>query len=342
MTRTARSCWITAPGRAELRSSAIATPGPGQCLVQTRYSGISRGTERLVFEGRVPAGQQASMAAPFQEGQFPAPVKYGYINVGRVLEGPDGWVGRNVFCLYPHQDLYVVDATALTPLPDDLPAGRAVLTAYMETAVTAVWDAAPLVGERIVVIGAGVLGCLIAWLCARTAASAVTLVDIDPDKARLAGCLDLDFSLAGQLEAEADLVIHASGHPAGLEQALGLAGVEARIIETSWYGEGLVPLPLGAGFHSRRLTLRSSQVSRIPPLQAPRWSHGRRLQLAMQLLTQPQFDHLIGSESDFADLPATLASLARGDDAGLCHRVRYPAVPGTGKSNRNNTSSPSR
>lgn len=341
MNRIAHSCWITAPGQAELRRSELSTPRPDQCLVQTRYSGISRGTERLVFEGRVPAEQQASMAAPFQEGRFPAPLKYGYINVGDVLEGPSEWLGRTVFCLYPHQDLYVVDSTALTPLPDTLPPERAVLTAYMETAVTATWDAAPLVGERIVVIGAGVLGCLVAWLCRQTAGSEVTLVDIDPGKAQLVQRLGLDFSLPDSTLQDADLVIHASGHPAGLEQALSLAGVEGRIIETSWYGQTVVPLPLGAGFHSRRLSLHSSQVSRIPPLQAPRWTHARRLQLAMQLLTEPLFDHLIGGESDFAELPATLARLARGSDSGLCHRVRYPTDPVEAKSSRNSMSSPS-
>ncbi len=327
MHRSTQSCWIVEPGRAELRSTPLLPPGPGECLVETWFTGISRGTERLVFEGRVPAEQQASMAAPFQEGHFPAPVKYGYINVGRVLEGPKAMVDRIVFCLFPHQTRYVVDAAWLTPLPESLPAQRAVLAAYMETAVTAAWDAQPSVGERILVIGAGVLGSLIAWLCQQTAGTQVTLVDIDPSKAELARQLGLAFAAPNEAQEDVDLIIHASGNGEGLTQALKLAGVEGRIVETSWYGDARVLLPLGAGFHARRLTLRSSQVSRIPPEQTPRWTSRRRLALALRLLSNPLFDCLIDGESTFNDLPDTLAQLARSESAGLCHRIRYPAAP---------------
>ncbi|MEX0870772.1 MAG: zinc-binding alcohol dehydrogenase, partial [Aquisalimonadaceae bacterium] len=271
-----------------------------------------------------PESQYAAMRAPFQEGEFPGPVKYGYINVGEVQEGPDPLLGKQVFCLFPHQDRYVVPATAVTPLPEGLPAARAVLTANMETAVNAVWDAAPGLGDRISVIGAGVVGCLAAALCSAIPGTRVELIDTDPGKAEIARALGLSFCLPADAAMEADLVLHASGNPAGLDQALRIAGMEARIVEVSWFGSQAVSLPLGEHFHSRRLRIRSSQVGRLPPERAPRWDHGRRLRLAMELLIDPVFDNLITGESAFEQLPETLAELATRPGGSLCHRIRYP------------------
>ena len=299
----------------------------GQVLVRTVYSGVSRGTEALVFNGEVPPSQYAVMRAPFQEGEFPGPVKYGYASVGEVRpEGaPPDLAGRTVFCLYPHQDLYRVPAAAVTPLPDDVPPGRAVLAANMETAVNVVWDARPAAGDRIVVIGAGVVGLLVAWLCRQVPGAAVTAVDVNPARGSAARALGVAFRTAPAPEPAADLVVHASGQPAGLRAALGVAGVEATIVEASWYGSRSVPLPLGEAFHSRRLTLRSSQVGRLPPARAPRWSHARRMKLALALLRAAELDALISGESEFAELPAVMARLSRDPRAALCHRIRYPA-----------------
>jgi threonine dehydrogenase-like Zn-dependent dehydrogenase len=296
-------------------------------LVRTRFSAISRGTESLVFRGEVPPSQYDAMRAPFQEGEFPAPVKYGYISVGQVEEGPDRplskLTGRTVFCLYPHQDLYCVPATSVTPVPDALPAGRAVLAANMETAINAVWDARPTAGDRIIVIGAGVVGLLIAWLCRRVPGANVTVVDVNAERAPIAGELELPFVVEPPAEYNADLVIHATGNAEGLRAALTMAGVEATVVDVSWYGTQLVPLPLGEAFHSRRLTIRSSQVGRLPPTRAPRWSHGRRMQLALELLCEPRLDALITGESTFDQLPDLMVELSRGPGATLCHRIRY-------------------
>lgn len=320
---TARACWIVEPGRAALRTEALPEPAIDEVRVRTLYSGISRGTESLVFHGRVPASQYRIMRAPFQSGEFPAPVKYGYSSVGVVEQGPPGWPGRRVFCLYPHQTDYVVPVSALTALPSDVPAERAILAANLQTALNGLWDAAPRPGDRIAIIGAGVVGCLTARLAARIPGCEVQLIDVNPQRAEIAAALDVPFVLPEQATADADLVIHASGHPEGLRTALELAGFETTILELSWYGDGVVPLPLGERFHSRRLQLRSSQVGTIAAAQRARWDHARRSAKVMALLADPCLDALIDSECRFADLPERLPELVSG--YGLCHRVVYPS-----------------
>ena len=322
-TKTARQFWIRAPRQGEIVRAELAPRQEDQVLVRTLYSGISRGTESLVFRGEVPPSQYEAMRAPFQEGEFPGPVKYGYTSVGEVCEGPPPLAGRIVFCLYPHQDLYCVPATGVTQVPDDLPAGRAVLAANMETAVNAAWDARPAAGDRIVIIGAGVVGLLIAWLCRQMPGTRVTIVDINPARESVARELGVPFLNEPPPDANADLVIHASGQPEGLTSALAVAGVEATIVEVSWYGSRSVLLPLGEAFHSRRLTLTSSQVGRLHPERAPRWNHARRMTLALELLREPRLDVLITGESEFEDLPEVLAKLSRDPGAALCHRIRY-------------------
>ena len=294
--------------------------------MRTVYSGVSRGTEALVFNGEVPRSQYEAMRAPFQEGEFPGPVKYGYANVGEVLpeDAPPDLAGRTVFCLYPHQDLYRVPAAAVARIPAGVPPARAVLAANMETAVNVVWDARPAAGDRIVVIGAGVVGLLVAWLCRQVPGAAVTAVDVNPERGSAARALGVAFRTEAGQQPAADLIVHASGQPAGLHAALDIAGVEATIVEASWYGSRSVPLPLGEAFHSRRLTLRSSQVGRLPPERAARWSHARRMRLALELLRAAELDALISGESGFAELPAVMARLSRDPRAALCHRIRYP------------------
>ena len=324
---TARQFWIRAPGHGEIVLAQLAPRRQDEVLVRTLYSAVSRGTESLVFRGEVPPSQYEAMRAPFQQGQFPGPVKYGYTSVGEVREGPEpgpnDLTGRIVFCLYPHQDVYCVPAAAVTPVPDGLPAGRAVLAANMETAVNVLWDARPSAGDRIVVIGAGVVGLLVAWLCRHMPGASVTVVDTNPAREVIAQELGVSFLTKPPRDANADLVIHASGQPEGLTSALAVAGIEATIVEASWYGSRSVLLPLGEAFHSRRLTLRSSQVGRLPPDRASRWNPRRRMQLALELLRDPRLDALITGESAFEDLPEVLATLSHDPAGALCHRIRY-------------------
>ncbi len=323
--------WVVGPGTGELRPEALAEPVSGEVRVRTQFSAISRGTESLVFHGRVPASQHQAMRAPFQAGEFPGPVKYGYISVGTVEAGGEGdaLLGQRVFCLYPHQSAYVVPADAVVPIPDTVPAERAVLAANMETAINAVWDAHPGPGDRIAVIGAGVVGLLVAWLLRAIPGTEVTLIDPNPQREAVAARLGLSLCTPDAAQANPDFqgldgVVHASGNPAGLEQALALAGVEARVVEMSWYGDQPVPAPLGEAFHSRRLTLRSSQVGRIPPERAARWDYRRRLALALSLLTDPALDALISGEDAFADLPTAMQRVSGPEaERTLCHRIRY-------------------
>jgi NADPH:quinone reductase-like Zn-dependent oxidoreductase len=320
----ARAFWTLSAGCGELRDEALADPGPHAVRVRARRSGISRGTESLVFLGRVPPSQHAAMRCPFQQGEFPGPVKYGYASVGVVEAGPEALLGRRVFCLHPHQDRYVVPADAVVPLPDAVSDARGVLAANMETAINGLWDAAPRAGDRIAVVGAGVVGGLVAALAARIPGTRVELVDPDARRAPLAARLGCGFALPAQATPDADLVVHASGHPEGLVTALGLAGFEATVLELSWYGDRAVSLPLGEAFHARRLQLRSSQVGAVATAQRARWTHRRRMALALELLADPVFDVLLTGESPFEALPETLARLARSPDGALCHVVTYP------------------
>lgn len=324
----ARAFWVAAPGTGEIRSEPLPDASDGEVRVQALYSGISRGTEAIVFAGRVPQSEWERMRAPFQAGDFPAPVKYGYASVGRVEDGPRGLRGRAVFVLYPHQTHYVVPAAAVHLIPDTVPPARAVLAANMETAVNGLWDARPHVGDRIAVVGAGTVGCLTAWLASRIHGCTVELVDVNPEREAVARALGVAFSTPDRAAAEADVVVHASGAPEGLPVALRLAGLEATVVELSWYGDRVVPLPLGAAFHARRLTIASSQVGRIAPAQRPRWDTQRRMQLALSLLADPALDVLVTGESPFDELPAVMAGLAERPGNALCHRVRYPGAGG--------------
>lgn len=319
----AAAFWNTGVREAEIRPVVLAARGPAEVTVRSLYSAISRGTESLVFNGTVPSSEYQRMRAPFQEGDFPFPVKYGYINVGVVEQGPAPLLGQSVFCLFPHQTRFNVPADAVTPIPPQIPAARAVLCANLETAINALWDAQPGIGDRITVVGGGVVGCLVAWLAARMPGCEVELVDINARRRAEAEKLGASFRLPHEASDERDLVIHASASEQGLQSALQLAGFEATVLELSWYGDKCVSVPLGQAFHSRRLQLRSSQVGQIAPAQRARWDYRRRLALAMKLLEDETLDCLISGESDFQSLPQTLARLSRVGEDALCHRIRY-------------------
>ncbi|MFL4908422.1 zinc-binding alcohol dehydrogenase [Streptomyces sp. MMS24-I2-30] len=323
MNRSARAFWLSSPGHGELRDLTVPEPARGEVLVRTLYSGVSRGTETLVFRGGVPESQHTVMRAPFQDGEFPGPVKYGYLNVGVVEEGPDGLTGRTVFCLYPHQSRYVVPVCAVTPVPDTVPAARAVLAGTVETAVNALWDAAPLIGDRIAVVGGGMVGCSVAALLARFPGIRLQLVDSDPARAATARALGVGFAAPEDALGDCDLVVHASADEQGLVRSLGLLAAEGTVLELSWYGDRRVTLPLGEAFHSRRLTVRASQVGAVSPARRASRSHADRMALALDLLADPALDALITGESTFEELPEVMPRLATGELAALCHRVRY-------------------
>jgi threonine dehydrogenase-like Zn-dependent dehydrogenase len=322
--QTAEALWYVAPGRAEIRTETVPAPGPDRVRVRALYGAVSRGTERLVFAGRVPESEHARMRSPFMGGAFPFPVKYGYTTVGLVEEGPGGLVGRCVFALHPHQTVFTLPAEAVVPIPEGVPPMRAVLAANMETALNALWDGAPGPGDRIAVVGAGTVGALAARLAARLPGTEVTLVDIAPARRDLAATLGLGFALPDAAPDDCDLVIHASASAAGLATALRLAGLEATVLELSWYGAGEIPVPLGAAFHSRRLRLVSSQVGMVAASHRPRWSYRRRAAAALALLDDPVLDALIAPAISFHDLPARLPEILEPAGGVLCQLIRYP------------------
>jgi threonine dehydrogenase-like Zn-dependent dehydrogenase len=320
---TAQAFWLRAPGCGEIRPVALPEPGPDDVVVRTVRSGVSRGTETLVFRGAVPPAERARMRAPFQEGDFPGPVKYGYLNVGAVEQGPPELRGRTVFCLYPHQTAYVVPARAVAVVPEGVPPARAVLAGTVETAVNALWDAAPLVGDRVAVVGAGMVGCCVARLLHGFPAVQVTLVDVDPGRADVAAALGVDFALPEEAVGGCDLVVHTSATSAGLQRSLDLLAPEGTVVDLSWYGDTEVRLSLGGAFHAGRLRIRSSQVGTVSPARAARRTAADRLALALELLRDPAFDALFTGESRFDELPEVMARLSAGSLPALCHTITY-------------------
>jgi threonine dehydrogenase-like Zn-dependent dehydrogenase len=314
---------VCEPGRGEIRPATVRTPGADEVLVRALHSGVSRGTESLVFQGRVPASERDRMRAPFQDGELPGPVKYGYLSVGVVEAGPPGLQGRTVFCLHPHQTSYVVPADAVVPVPPGVPARRAVLAGTVETALNALWDLAPLLGDRVAVVGAGMVGCCVARLLARIPATEVTLVDVDPGRADVARALGVGFAVPGEAPSDRDAVVHCSATAAGLQGSLDLLADEGTVWDLSWYGDARVDLALGGSFHARRLAVRASQVGAVAPSRRGSRTPSDRLATALSLLRDPAFDALLTGESAFDELPEVMPRLATGRLPALCHTISY-------------------
>ena len=320
----AQALWYVAPGRAEIREERLPALAGGSVRVRAYYGSLSRGTEALIAAGRVPASEYERMRAPFMTGHFPFPVKYGYATVGEVEAGPPALVGRNVFALHPHQTKFDMPAEAVVPLPAEVPLSRAVLAANMETALNAVWDAAPGPRGRIAVVGAGVVGALVAFLCARVENAAVTLIDVDQRRKALARSLGLNFAAPSDAPIDCDFVFHASASAEGLATALTIAGDEATIIELSWYGDGAIPVPLGGAFHSRRLKLISSQVGKVAPSHRDTFTHRQRLEAAIKLVAHPTLDALLAPAVSFRELPTRLPDILKPKSGVLCQLIVYP------------------
>ncbi len=322
-TSSARALWYVAPGKVELRPETIAEPGPNEVLVATSFSGVSRGTERLIMAGKVGQTEWERMRAPLQSGAFPFPVKYGYCATGIVLAGDKCLIGKPVFVLHPHQDRFVAPAAMATVIPDGVSLRRATLAANMETALNALWDSGAAPADRIVVVGGGIVGLLVGYLAAKLPGAQVTLVDVAAERASLATALGMAFTSPDKAPADADVVFHTSATAPGLATAIGAAGLEATIIELSWYGDGNVPAPLGGAFHSRRLKLISSQVGHVSAGRRARWDYRRRLEAALMLLQDAALDALITQEIAFDDAALQLPNLLAHDAVGLAPVIKY-------------------
>ncbi len=323
-TRVARAVWYARKGAVELRAAPLPRPQPDEAVVRTLFSGISRGTERLVFNGEVGRSEWERMRCPNQEGAFPFPVKYGYCATGVVEVGPGELIGRTVFCLHPHQDHFNAAVASLVPVPDSVPARRATLTANMETALNALWDSGAGPGDRIVVVGAGVVGLLVAALAARLPGADVTSVDVDETRRSIALSLGAKFAQPQEAPGDADIVFHASAAAAGLDTAIRCVGFEGTIVEMSWYGDKPVQVGLGGAFHSRRLKLVSSQVGHVSAGHRPRWTHRRRVETAVGLLAEiPALDALVAEEIAFEDAARELPRILGPAGRGLAPVIRY-------------------
>jgi threonine dehydrogenase-like Zn-dependent dehydrogenase len=321
----ARALWYTAPGKAELRPEPLRAPRADEIAVRSLYSGVSRGTERLISSGAAGVSEYQRMRCPLQAGEFPFPVKYGYCTVGQVEQGDESLAGRTVFIMHPHQDIFTAPAAMAFPIPDDVPPRRATLAANMETALNAVWDSGSGPADRIAVIGAGIVGLLAGYLAAQLPGAEVTLVDVSEDRREIAAAMGCGFAVPAAAPSGCDVVFHTSATAQGLATAIGCAGLEAALIELSWYGgDSATPVPLGGTFHSQRLKLISSQVGHVSPSRRPRWSHKRRMEAALRLLEAPELDLLVQSEIPFEEAAVRVPELLRPGTPGLAPVIRYP------------------
>jgi len=317
--------WSVAPGRMALRQAPLPLPSGEHATFSAICSGVSRGTEALVLQGGVPPSEHERMRCPHQEGDFPHPVKYGYAMVARITDGPSDRVGEVCFLLHPHQDRFTAPLAAAVPLPNGLPQRRAALCANMETALNILWDAGVAPGDRVLVVGGGVVGLLTAALAARVPGTDVTLTDLRPERGDLAARLGAGFAPPDSLPADLDVAINTSGASAGLQTAIDVAGPEAIVVEASWHGDRQVALTLGGAFHARRLTIRSSQVGAVPPARARRWNFHRRLSKAALLLAgMPEADVLISHDIAFSEAPERLPPLLSPGGDALCVLLTYP------------------
>ena len=324
MQNDAEALVYAAPDLALIERVELGPMAQGEVEVRTRFSGLSRGTERLVFAGRVPESEYARMRAPFQVGDFPFPVRYGYAAVGVVEDGPAELVGREVFALHPHQTRFRVPAEAVVPLPEAVPPARAVLAANMETALNALWDASPAPGSRILVVGAGLLGWLVAALLSARADLCVEVTDVRPEASVPAGEFGVRFLPPDALAHGAyAIAFHSSASAAGLQTALDALAFEGRVIELSWFGDRPVPVVLGGAFHANRLTIRSSQVGQVARPRRAALGRRDRLVRAIAALADPRLDCLVTTEVPFAALPAALPGLLAPGASGIAARVRY-------------------
>ncbi len=325
-THVARALWHIAPGLSRLQVETLLPVHDGLVRVETLFSGISRGTERLVVGGAVPESEWQTMRAPMQDGEFSFPIKYGYCAAGRVADGPADLVGRTVFCLHPHQDQFVVRSDQLALVPDGIPARRATLAANAETALNAIWDSGVSVGDRVAVIGAGVVGLLVGDVAARKAGCEVILVDVNPGRRQIAEAFGLKFCEPNEIPLDCDCVFHTTASGQGLATAINAAGFEATVVEMSWYGAQEVAVALGGAFHSKRLRLISSQVANMSPSKRARWDHRRRLQAALTVLDAPHLDILVANDIAFEEVADKIGDILTIDNLDLPPVIRYSSV----------------
>jgi 2-desacetyl-2-hydroxyethyl bacteriochlorophyllide A dehydrogenase len=307
-----RELWFVGPRRVEVRlGSPLAALAKGEVKARALHSGISQGTEILLYRGEGPRLFDPSLDAP---GAPLFPRRYGYAWVGEVSESQARGFepGQRIFSLRPHGDVHVLQSRDVRHIPDEIPSARATLAANLETALTVVWDAGIALGDDVVVLGGGVVGLLTSMLAKKAGAARVRLVEPSLRRRRAALALGVDGAYAPEADkpcGDADVVIEASGDPACLDGAILHAGQEAIVVVASFYGERRSPISLGAEFHRRRLMLRASQVSHLPPAKTPRWDPERRFARVLDYLRDERLDSLLDPPVQLGEAPAVFARL---------------------------------
>jgi 2-desacetyl-2-hydroxyethyl bacteriochlorophyllide A dehydrogenase len=319
-----QALYFLGPAQVEVRQEPLPDPGPEQVLVQTLFSGISPGTEMLIYRDEFPAEVTLDATIASLAGTFRYPLKYGYAAVGRVVEAgsrvPGGWTGRLVFAFQPHESHFLATPEELLPVPEGISPEIATMLPNMETATVFMLDGAPLLGEQVVVFGQGIVGLLLTALLGKMPLSNLVTLDLFPRRRLISESLGAHASLdpaapqtlaslqsslaSGQWYAGADLVYEVSGHPAALDQAIAVTGYHGRVVIGSWYGRKMVKLNLGGAFHRSRIRLISSQVSSIAPELTGRWSKSRLLETAWQMLQEIQPTYVITHTFKLAEAAA--------------------------------------
>lgn len=322
-----KSLWFKNQFHAVMETEMLPVLPPNKkknsCLIKTLFTAISPGTEYLVYSGGVPKKLYVEMRCPYMGGDFSFPIKYGYSLVGQVLDGPTSLKGKLIHTLHPHQDYARISAEDVYVIPDGISPQRATLASNMETALNAIWDSGVNIGDKVLIVGFGIIGSLIARILSFIPQVEVDVLDVQPAKITLIE--QLGFSIyKEEKEKKYDLAFHTSGSGPGLQTSINNVGLEGKIIETSWYGDKEVNLCLGETFHSQRKLIISSQVSHLPACKSARWDYKRRKEVVFQLLLHPEFDAHITHTIAFHNLPKLFQSLKKNRCQELSYLVYYP------------------
>ena len=322
----AHGLWFLGANQFSIREETLRSPSTPYCVVKSICSGISQGTEQLVYSEAVPESIQHQMRCPYMGGDFPFPIKYGYSLVGEVVEGPENIVGRNVHMLHPHQDYGCVHPRDIYLLDDGILPEKAILASNMETAVNAVWDSQVTLGDRVLVVGFGNVGSLVARILSLSMGVEMFVTDTSALKRSMAQKMGFNVCEISQLKEEFDISFNVSASADGLQTAIDAVGYEGKIIELSWYGNRAVSLQLGGDFHIQRKTIISSQVSHIPSHRLARWDTIRRKKLVFSLLKQPEFEEHVTHNLRFSELPRILSESRSLFQDNLMIAVHYDAI----------------
>ena len=316
------SLWLENKNKPKIKKKLLRPSNkPNTLIIKTLYSGISKGTEKLVSSGFVGKDQYKIMKSPFQEGTFSFPIKYGYINVGKVINGPKKLLHKNTFALYPHQDLFEINSKEVQILNESNNPKKYLLTANMETAINIFWDTQASNKDKIVIVGMGSVGILTAYYFKLQNYKNVFICDSNLKKKKFATLLGLNFKDFKSIK-DIDVVINTTSNYQIINKSFNKLNLEGKIVEASWYGNKKGIINLGGNFHSKRLKLISTQVSNIPKYLSNKHNYKSRLKLAIKALSSNKLLKLVNTESHFNNLEEDYVSIINNPDS-IMHAIKY-------------------